>query len=40
MIEGPLMLLLTETETLTEHKLLAQLVTQKWLYETAINTIK
>ena len=33
-------MLLTQTETSTEHKLLVQLVTERWLYEISINTIK
>ena len=40
LIGGPLILLLTETETSTEHKLLVQLVIQKWLCKRSINTIK
>ena len=35
-----MIMLSTETETSTEHKLLVQLVTFKWLYEISINTIK
>ena len=40
MITGPLILLLTETETSTENKLLVQLVIQKWLYKISINATK